>query len=128
MFKAQSESREWKCYLQDMIKRSEKVLAYTDKLNQEALLADDILYEATLHNIQLIAQAATHIPIDVQEDHPEIPWRAIIGTRNRLVHEYLSVSDSVVWSIIEEAIPSLLPQLRNLISTYRFDQKRDSCE
>ncbi len=123
-----STDREWNCYLKDMIKRCEKVLAYTDELDKEALLANEITYEATLLNIQLIGEAANNIPLDVQEAHPEIPWHAIIGTRNRLAHAYLNINNSVIWSIIEEALPSLLPQLQNLLSTYGADHNGDSYE
>lgn len=128
MSEASSHHREWKCYAGDMIEFAEKVLAYTSGFDQETLLDDDLVYDATLRNIQLIGQAANHVPSDVREAHPEIPWHAIIGTRNRLAHTYLSISDSVIWSIIEDAIPALLPQLRSLLAVYETDHDSHSRE
>ena len=116
-----SQHRHWICYIRDMKEFAEKVLKYTGGLDQEALLADNLIYDATLRNIQLIGEAANRIPIDVQKSNPEIPWHAIIGTRNRLAHAYLSISDSVIWSIIEDAIPALLPQLASLIAAYEAE-------
>ncbi len=107
---------------------AERVLEYTIGLDQEALLTDNLIYDATLRNIQLIGEAATHVPSDVQKAHPEVPWRAIIGTRNRLAHAYLDISDSVIGSIIEDAVPALLPQLRDLLAVYEADHDSDSCE
>ena len=121
-----SQHRHWIFYVQDMREFAEKVLAYTSGLDQEAWLADGLIYDATLHNIQIIGEAATQVPDDVQEAHPEVPWRAIIGTRNRIVHAYMGISDSVIWSIIEDAIPALLPQLRSLLETYEADHDSDS--
>ncbi len=111
--------REWRFYVLDMIECSEKALAYTSGLNRVSFVADRRTYDAVLRNLELIGEAATHIPDAVREAHAEIPWRAIIGTRNRLAHGYLSVNDNVIWSIIQDAVPNLLPALRNLLDTAR---------
>lgn len=111
------EGRPWRFYVQDMIEFGEKVLFYTDGLDQEAFIADGLTYDATLRNLQLIGEAATHIPDEVRQSHPEVPWHAIIGTRNRLAHSYLAISDSIIWGVIQEAVPDLLPALRNLLES-----------
>ena len=98
-----------------MLEFSERVLSYTDGLDQKAFEADGLTYDATLRNIQLIGEAATHIPDEVREAHSDVPWRAIIGTRNRLAHAYLHISNIVIWSIVEDAIPNLIPHLHQIL-------------
>ena len=83
--------REWRFYVQDMIEFGEKALSYTEGLDQNAFVADSLTYDATIHNLALIGEAATHIPDAIREQHPEVPWRAIVGTRNRIIHAYLGV-------------------------------------
>ena len=117
MSDAGREGRPWRFYVQDMIEFGEKVLAYTDGLDQEAFIADGLTYDATLRNLQLIGEAARHIPDEVRQAHSEVPWHAIIGTRNRLAHSYLAISDSIIWGVIQEAVPDLLPALRNLLES-----------
>ena len=117
MCDAGRKGRPWRFYIQDMIDFGEKVLAYTEGLDQEAFIADGLTYDATLRNLQLIGEAATHIPDEVRQAHSEIPWHAIIGTRNRLAHSYLAISDSIIWGVIQEAVPELLPALRNVLGT-----------
>ncbi len=51
----------------------------------------------------------------MHESHDEIPWRAIIGTRNRVVHAYLGIDDDVIWSIVNDDIPELVPALQALL-------------
>ena len=116
MYDTERESREWCFYVQDMLEFGEKVLSFTDGMDQEAFTSDALTYDATLRNIQLIGEAATHVPAKIRESHSDIPWRAIIGTRNRLAHSYLHISDSVIWSIVQDAIPDLLPKLRRLLA------------
>ena len=114
-------AREWRFYVQDMMEFSEKVLSYTEGLDQDAFIADGLTYDATLRNLELIGEAATHIPSEVREAYPDIPWHAIVGTRNRLAHSYLSISNGIIWTLIQDAIPDLLPELRTLLSTTNED-------
>ena len=106
--------RAWRFYLEDMITFAEKVLAYTHGLDQSGFIADQLHYDATLRNLELIGEAATHIPDSVRAANTHIPWRLIIATRNRLIHGYLGIDNDTLWSIVQDDIPKLLPQLRAL--------------
>ncbi len=106
--------REWRFYLDDMIGFAGKVLVYTNELNQAAFVASELVYDATLRNLELIGEAATHIPDEIRTNSQEIPWRMIIATRNRLIHGYLGIDDDTLWSIIQDDIPELLSHLKDL--------------
>jgi uncharacterized protein with HEPN domain len=77
-------------------------------MSQTGFIENNITFDATLRNLELIGEAATHIPKEIQSAHPEIPWRLIIATRNRLIHAYLGIDDDTIWSIIQDDIPALL--------------------
>ena len=115
MSDARPEYREWHFYVQDMIEFCDRVLSYTEGLDQKAFLADRRTHDATLRNLELVGEAATHVPSEVRKAHPDIPWHAIIGTRNRLAHGYLHISDDIIWSIIQDAVPELALSLRALL-------------
>jgi len=106
--------REWRFYLEDMIKFALKIQLYTTGLDQVGFIANDVTYDATLRNLELIGEAAAHIPKEIQSAHPEIPWRLIIATRNRLIHAYLGIDNDTIWSIIQDDIPDLLSVLQTL--------------
>ncbi len=95
-----------------MIDFSERVINYTDGLTQASFVTSGLVYDATIRNLELIGEAATHIPESIRILHPQIPWRLIIATRNRLIHGYLGIDNDTLWSIISNDIPALLPQLR----------------
>ena len=115
------QERPWSFYVQDMLDFAEAVLGYTSRLDMAAFVADRRTYDATLRNIQLIGEAATHVPDDARTAYPSIPWRAMIGARNRLAHAYLHIGDAILWSIIQDAIPDLVPQLRKLLEDAEQD-------
>ena len=99
----------------DMLDFCERVISYTAGMDQATFVGDGLRYDATLRNLSVLGEAATHIPAGIRAAHAEIPWRQIIGTRNRLVHAYLTISNDVVWSIIRDDIPPLISQLRTLL-------------
>jgi uncharacterized protein with HEPN domain len=107
-------NRDWLFYIDDMIGFAEKVIKYTAGLEESEFTERGLVYDGVLRNLELIGEAATHIPSDVRERHAEIPWRLIIATRNRLIHGYLGVDDETLWSIVKGDVVALLPRLITL--------------
>jgi uncharacterized protein with HEPN domain len=106
--------REWRFYIDDMIRFAGNVLLYTKGMNQDAFVSTSLNYDATLRNLELIGEAATHVPDDVRAKNPDIPWRMIIATRSRLIHAYLGIDDDTIWSIIRDDVPPLIQALKRL--------------
>ncbi|WP_296702331.1 DUF86 domain-containing protein [Thiocapsa sp. UBA6158] len=101
-----------------MMTFAEKSAAYSRGLDQQAFVDNSLIYDATLRNLELIGEAATHIPDEVRAANPRIPWRLIIATRNRLIHGYLGLDEDTIWSILQENLPELLSALRELRATF----------
>ena len=112
-----SEPRRWSLYIDDMLRFAAKVQAYTRGRTQTTFLADELVYDATLRNLELLGEAASKIPDDVRAAWTSIPWRQITATRNRLIHGYLGIDGDTVWSIIDTDIPALIHQLKQLNSS-----------
>ncbi|MBF0461601.1 MAG: DUF86 domain-containing protein [Magnetococcales bacterium] len=109
--------REWRLFVEDMIDFAEKALSYTNGLDRTGFETDGLTYDATVRNLELIGEAATHIPQTVRDDTPQIPWRQIVATRNRLIHGYLGIDNDTLWSIVTEDLPPLLVNLYKLKRT-----------
>ena len=104
--------RAWRFYLDDMIGFAEKVVSYAQGFDQVGFGASGAHYDAALRNLELIGEAAAHVPDSVRSVNPQVPRRLLIATRNRLIHGYLGLDDDVVWSIIQSDVPALLVELR----------------
>ena len=111
---SEAEERPWRFYLQDMITCAEKVQSYSEGFDQANFVASGLNYDATVRNLELIGEAATHIPDAVRQANPQISWRNVVATRNRLIHGYLGIDNDTLWSIIQDDIPSLLADLQSL--------------
>lgn len=108
--------REWRFYLDDMIGFAEKAITYTDGLDQAGFVASGLNYDATVRNLELIGEAATNIPDEIRQKYPQIPWRLVVATRNKLIHGYLGIDNDTLWSIVQGDVPALLEQLREMKS------------
>ena len=67
-----------------------------------------------LRNLEVIGEAAKHIPEEVRKRHPSVPWRKISGFRDIAAHEYFGIDTDVVWNLITHEVPALLEELKRL--------------
>ena len=72
-------------------------------------------FEAIVRQIEVIGEAASHVPPDVQAQATEIPWRNLVGMRNHLIHGYFAIDPDIVWSVVHDKLPALLPAIQKLI-------------
>jgi len=66
---------------------------------------DRLLRRGVERGIEIISEAARHIPDDLLEAAPEIPWKQIRGIGKISRHEYRKTSDSIVWAVVTETLP-----------------------
>ena len=77
----------------------------------ESLAKERMLELALIRLVEIIGEAAGRVSQAGQEKYTEIPWREVIGMRNRLIHGYDSVDFAVLWDTIELDLPLLISQL-----------------
>jgi uncharacterized protein with HEPN domain len=112
-------SKPWRLYalhILDTIAKIRRIQARGD------LSQDDILYDATLRNLQTLSEATRHLPDDVKAAYPDIPWREISGFRNILVHDYLGDIDPLTIAAVVEQHLDALESCVNVI----LKEKRDN--
>jgi uncharacterized protein with HEPN domain len=95
-----------------MIGAAEKVVGFVAGRGRGDLNQDDMLQFACIHGIAIIGEAAAKVSAATQNATPAIPWRNIIGMRNRIVHAYADIDLALVWKTATEELPELLSQLR----------------
>ena len=72
---------------------------------------------ALLYAIQTVGEAANNISLETRDQHPLIPWPAIIGMRHRLVHSYADVDHDILWTTATEAAPELLAKVTRILAS-----------
>ena len=103
--------RDLKLLLEDIIESIEKIERYTRKLSLEQFYKDDKTIDAVVRNFEIIGEASKQISKSDKLNFSQIPWRKMVGLRNRIVHEYFGIDLNIVWRIKMEFLPKLLMEL-----------------
>lgn len=98
-----------------MVEAAQAALKFVQGKQQSDLQSDQMLLFAVVRAIEILGEAANKISEDVQTAHDSIPWRAMVGMRNRLVHAYFDVDTEMVWKTLQNEIPGLLAALQALL-------------
>ena len=101
--------------LQHMLEYAREAVGLMRDKRRADLDTDRTLGLATLRCLEIVGEAASHIPESLRQQHPQIPWPQIIGTRNRLVHGYDLVDYDIIWSTITEDLPPLVAELEKIL-------------
>lgn len=99
----------------DRVAACRRIIRFVSGSDEARFGADEKTYEATLHGLMVLGEAARRVSEGLKATHPEIPWRKIAGMRNVLVHEYDDVQASEVWETVRRDIPALLASLEGLV-------------
>ena len=99
--------------LQDIIDAIQMIESYSVS-SYEEFLEDSRTQDAILYNLIIIGEAASRISDQYKEKHPEVPWSAMIGTRNIIVHGYDQVKLQIVWEILQRDLSTLKSQINSI--------------
>lgn len=92
------------------------IISHTEGLSEDDFYRNEILKRAVVRDLEVIGEAANSISEKTKENHPEIQWRQIIATRNKIIHEYFHVSYMLVWEIIKTDLPLLEIQVDKILT------------
>lgn len=73
--------------------------------------------DAVLRRLEIIGEAVKHLPDEIREDHPDVPWRQIAGMRHIIIHEYFGITLEMVWVVATEDILDLKTKVEEIIES-----------
>jgi uncharacterized protein with HEPN domain len=103
-------------YVGHMLDMARKAVGKATGLTHDAYDTDENLRLALTHLVQVIGEAGRHVSSEFSDEHPEIPWREIVGMRHKVVHDYLGVDEDIVWQVVTEDPPPLITALEKILA------------
>jgi len=97
--------RDFKIYLEDIAESAELIENYITDISEKEFNKESEKQDAILHSIQIIGEAAKHIPDEYRAKWNEIPWKEIAGMRDIIVHEYFGITLAMIWKVAIKDIP-----------------------
>lgn len=92
---------------QHMMDAAADAMGFVAGRTRDDLDHDRMLLFAVVRAVEIIGEAASRITAETRSAHPHIPWQAIVGMRNRLVHAYFEINRDIVWAAVTSEIPAL---------------------
>lgn len=109
-------SKSWKPYAQHIIDTIAKVRRIQARGN---IAEDEILYDATLRNLQTLSEATQRLPESMKDAYPAVPWHEISGFRNIIVHNYLGDIDALTINrVVCEHLDPLEKSVNEMLSRF----------
>jgi len=107
--------RDWKIRITDILQAIEEILGLTEGMTAARFSQDNRTVKAVLYNFAVIGEAARHVPLEVREAWPTLPWREMSDMRNVVIHEYFGVDPEILWETIRQELSPLIPQLQEML-------------
>jgi len=102
-------------YLEDIIDAIDKAQYFITGMKLYQFKNDEKTQFACIRALEIIGEAANKFPKSIHQSYPTIPWKEIIGMRNKLIHDYMGVNAEVVWKTIQEDLPELKKQIQDIL-------------
>lgn len=108
-------SRDHRDALADMVAALDAVAAFIEGHEEASFAADMKTQFAVMRALEVLGEASKLVPDHVRAEAPAIPWRAVAGMRDKLIHAYFNVDVAIVWATATVDLPAILPDLRMLL-------------
>lgn len=105
----------YKEYLRHILDEVDYIIGKSEELNKKDFLKDETLKRAFVRSIEIIGEAVKKLPDDFRKKHGAVDWRAMAGTRDKLIHDYLGIDYDIVWDIITVEIPELRKHIKKIL-------------
>jgi len=116
--------RDYRLYIDDILEAVKNIEEYVGELDYDGFSQDRKTVDAVLRNFEILGEAAKHLPERIRTRYPDVPWKAMAGMRDKLIHEYFGIRFDVLWETIKER----LPELKRVITIVLEDMERRARE
>jgi len=115
--------REYKAYLKDILEAIQKIENYTKGISFNDFIADELIQDGVVRNLEIIGEAVKNIPQDIKDKKPEAEWKKIAGLRDILIHAYFGIDEDIIWDVVKNKLPDLKKKIIGMLSEIEGESK-----
>ena len=107
--------RDISIYVKDILENTERAEKFVEGMGYGDFARDERTNFAVVRCIEIMGEAAKHIPESTRQKYPEIPWKDIAGMRDKVIHFYFGVNFERVWMVVKEDVPRIKPLIGRVL-------------
>ena len=106
-------------FIEHITESIENIELYSKDVSKDNFLKDKKIQDAVVRRLEVIGEAVKNLPKDFIKKYPDIFWKEIIGTRDKIIHHYFGVDLDIMWVIIKKDIPKLKNKIKKILNNIK---------
>jgi uncharacterized protein with HEPN domain len=107
-------ARDYRDFLADIVAAIRSIMTFVGDMTLDEYLADEKTRYAVMRGYEIMGEAVRHLPDDLRAANADIPWATMAAMRNRIVHGYFGIDDTILFATIDAELKGLLPRIEAL--------------
>ncbi|MEK6760565.1 MAG: DUF86 domain-containing protein [Nanoarchaeota archaeon] len=99
-------------HIEDSIRLIEN---YARNVSEADFFRDKKIQDAIVRRLEIIGEAAKNIPSSLRQRFQEVPWKEMMGIRDKIAHHYFGIDLKIVWNVIKKDLPKLKKEIRKIL-------------
>lgn len=108
--------RDLSLYISDILRAIDLIGEFVIGMDFDTFFADEKTKSAVVMQLHIMGEAAKHVPEELRQNYPDVPWKQLAGMRDRLSHGYFEVDYAIVWQVVESNLPELRPTIQSILT------------
>lgn len=105
-------------YLRHILDAIVKIEEYLQGINYDSFMQNTLLQDGVIRQVEIIGEATKRVSSNLRSEYPSIPWKDIMGMRDKLIHDYFGVDIDAVWSTAKDDIPMLKAEVEKILEKF----------
>jgi len=111
-------------YIKDILENMKRADRFVEGMNYQDFVKDKKTSFAVIRCIEIMGEAAKHVPEEIRQKYPQVPWKDIAGMRDKVIHEYFGVNLKRVWLVLKEDIPRIKPRIKHVLDELKTGKEK----
>ena len=98
-----------------MLEAVRLIQQYSAGVLYDEFVKNVLMQDAVVRRLEIIGEASHRVPEEIQNAHPQVPWKKMFGMRNIIVHDYMGVDLREVWDVVQNDLDALKKSLEEVV-------------
>ena len=111
-----SENRTYIDFVQDIVDAIDSIFIFIQDIDYYDFIIDDKTFSAVVRKFEIIGEASNRITKNIQNEYPNIPWKYMVGIRNKIIHDYDGINKAIIWDTIQNDLAGLSEIMKKMLN------------